>query len=99
MNLVSDNIGCGFPGEKLHAQGPCIRKTAVQTLTTDDAKLDFGHVEPGTVNGCEVEAQTVGDAVCFDFTKQLDKRMVMMRVEIVQNNINTFSRWIKLATR
>ena len=58
---------------------------AVQTLSAEDAQLDFSHVQPASVIGCVVKLQAFGYAARLGRRKRFVERAGLVGVEIVQD--------------
>ena len=55
-------VALAFEGGNLLPQQHFIADPAVQTLSAEDAQLDFSHVQPASVIGCVVQLQAFGYA-------------------------------------
>src|SRR5574342_687407 len=55
----------------------------IQTLTAEDTELDFGHIKPTAVLGCEMELQTIQDAFGFSGHKHFVQGSRQVGVQVV----------------
>src|SRR5574341_1111898 len=84
------SIASGFNGSRLLFEGRIVWNMSAE-FTHEHAELDFSHVEPTAMLGRVVKDHTSGKAIGFGGCKGLVERRQLMDVEIIHDQLNTFS--------